>query len=128
MLGSAQLLRIGTNWFGVSVLSWWASVYPLLTINLGADANEFRPSRWLEDEEKSRYFNANDMTFGGNGARMCIGRNLALVEVHKFLAQLLRNFDVAFENPDKPWRIHSQWFLVQSDMRMMITSRRGKAE
>ncbi|CZT17471.1 related to pisatin demethylase [Ramularia collo-cygni] len=92
----------------------------------GLDANEFKPSRWLESEEKTRYLNANDMTFGGHGARMCIGRNLALVEVHKFLGQFLRDFDVAFEDPEKPWRLHSQWFAVQSDMRMKITARRDK--
>lgn len=58
---------------------------------------------------------------------MCIGRNLALVEVHKFVAQLLRNFDVSFENDQKPWKIHSQWFALQSDMHMKITSRQSKA-
>lgn len=59
---------------------------------------------------------------------MCIGRNLALVEIHKFIAQLLRNFDIAFENPEKPWKVHSQWFALRSDMRMKITSRRAKME
>lgn len=45
----------------------------------GADANEFRPQRWLEDEAKTRFLDSNNMTFGGNGPRMCIGRNIALV-------------------------------------------------
>jgi cytochrome P450 len=45
----------------------------------GEDANEFKPERWLEDEAKARYLESNNMTFGGNGPRMCIGRNIALV-------------------------------------------------
>lgn len=45
----------------------------------GDDADLFRPDRWLEDDEKAKYLNVNDMTFGGNGARACIGKNLALV-------------------------------------------------
>lgn len=45
----------------------------------GEDANEFRPERWIEDEEKGKYFENTTMTFGGNGPRMCIGRNIALV-------------------------------------------------
>jgi cytochrome P450 len=45
----------------------------------GDDANEFRPERWLENEEQAKYFENITMTFGGNGPRMCIGRNLALV-------------------------------------------------
>ena len=44
----------------------------------GKDADEFQPDRWL-DPAHFRYLDANDMTFGGNGPRMCIGRNIALV-------------------------------------------------
>jgi cytochrome P450 len=50
----------------------------------GEDANELRPERWLEDEAKARYLESNNMTFGGNGPRMCIGRNIALVSKRTF--------------------------------------------
>lgn len=45
----------------------------------GADADEFRPERWFEDEQKTRLMDSINLTFGGNGPRMCIGRNIALV-------------------------------------------------
>lgn len=45
----------------------------------GPDANEFRPDRWLEDEERAKMFDSATMTFGGSGPRMCVGRNIALV-------------------------------------------------
>ena len=45
----------------------------------GPDADEFRPERWLESKERTAYLDLNNMTFGGNGPRMCIGRNIALV-------------------------------------------------
>jgi cytochrome P450 len=45
----------------------------------GDDAEEFRPERWLESEAKFRYMESNNMTFGGSGPRMCVGRNIALV-------------------------------------------------
>jgi cytochrome P450 len=45
----------------------------------GAEADDFRPQRWLESKERSAYLDLNNYTFGGNGPRMCIGRNLALV-------------------------------------------------
>lgn len=47
----------------------------------GEDADCFRPERWLEDPVRARYFESVTMTFGGNGPRMCIGRNIALVRV-----------------------------------------------
>lgn len=47
----------------------------------GKDADDFRPDRWLENEEQTKYFDRSTMTFGGNGPRMCIGRNIALVSL-----------------------------------------------
>ncbi|KAI8321188.1 cytochrome P450, partial [Martensiomyces pterosporus] len=50
----------------------------------------FDPGRFIgEGGERS----ANMLAFS-TGVRACIGRNLALVEMHVVLANLLRNFDV----------------------------------
>lgn len=49
----------------------------------GDDANEFRPERWLESAAQISYLESNSMTFGGNGSRTCIGRNIALVRLHR---------------------------------------------
>jgi hypothetical protein len=45
----------------------------------GGDADVFRPERWIEDEAKGRYLEGMSMTFGGNGPRACVGKNIALV-------------------------------------------------
>lgn len=92
----------------------------------GDDAAEFRPERWLEDEARTRYLDNANFTFGGSGPRMCIGRNIALVELHKFVAQLLRNFDVEFVNKAEPWHITTYWFAYQHDMHMKIKARAGR--
>ncbi|KAF4550341.1 Cytochrome P450-like protein 23 [Elsinoe fawcettii] len=89
----------------------------------GDDAEDFRPERWLVSEERTRYLDSNDMTFGGSGPRMCIGRNIALVEVYKFVAQLVRNFDVEIVNPEQPWRVVSYWFAYQHDFFVRIKTR-----
>ncbi|KAJ5890298.1 hypothetical protein N7504_011108 [Penicillium tannophilum] len=92
----------------------------------GEDANEFRPERWIEDEEKGKYFENTTMTFGGNGPRMCIGRNIALVEMHKYIAQLLCNFDVQLVDPSRPWHITTYWFAYQHEMKVRVKVREGR--
>lgn len=54
----------------------------------GEDAEEFKPERWLEKNYAEWEF-----SFGG-GNRVCIGRNLALTEIYKFIPTLFGKFEV----------------------------------
>jgi cytochrome P450 len=51
----------------------------------GTDANEFRPERWLGSTEESSGMESANMTFGGNGPRGCIGKNISLVSLARSL-------------------------------------------
>ncbi|PWY64453.1 cytochrome P450 [Aspergillus eucalypticola CBS 122712] len=82
----------------------------------GEDADRFRPERWLEDPVRARYFESVTMTFGGNGPRMCIGRNIGLVEMLKFIALMLHTFEVELVDTTRPWWIESFWFAYQHEM------------
>ena len=67
----------------------------------GADADAFRPERWLrgEDEGKEEFevrlkaMKDADLTFG-MGNRTCLGRPLGLVEIYKLVASLFAKFEV----------------------------------
>ncbi|KAL6705802.1 hypothetical protein ACN47E_006440 [Coniothyrium glycines] len=93
----------------------------------GSDAHVFRPERWLLDTQDAqqaellaKMTRTNDMIFG-NGRWVCLGRNVALIEIHKVVFELLRHFDLALTNPLEPckvfnslglWEIRDLWVDV----------------
>ncbi|KAK7751071.1 hypothetical protein SLS62_007057 [Diatrype stigma] len=77
-----------------------------------AEPFEFRPERWLGDP---RYANDNREAFQPFhlGARNCLGRNLAYVEMRIILARVLWNFDMKIADESKDWvskqRVFNLW-------------------
>jgi cytochrome P450 len=49
------------------------------------------------------------------GSRVCVGQNIALVEVYKFTAQLVRHSELELVNKEKPWTTKSATFAFRSD-------------
>lgn len=47
------------------------------------------------------------------GSRTCIGKNISLLEMAKLIPQLVRNFDIELEQPDREWRTTNKWFVKQ---------------
>lgn len=64
----------------------------------GEDAEEFRPERWLESEKKSLEFEAAQFTFGV-GPRVCLGKDIAIMELYKLLPEIVRHFDIELVKP-----------------------------
>ena len=82
----------------------------------GDDANDFRPERWLDaDEKRLKTMDRNFLAFGA-GARTCLGKNISLLEMSKLVPQLLRYFDFELTNPEKTWTLHDYWFVRQTGL------------
>ncbi|KAF2642486.1 cytochrome P450 [Massarina eburnea CBS 473.64] len=68
------------------------------------DPDEFRPERWLEDDDRDSELYANDRLGAslpfGTGPRVCIGKNLALMEMRLIAAHMLWEFDVELDRGD----------------------------
>lgn len=108
----------------------------------GEDADCFRPERWLvaSEGEYKRMVAAADTHFGG-GKYSCLGKPIALMELHKSVFevrlpcttfesekiltayQLLRRYDMSLINPERPIKIESSVFLSASDLWVKITKR-----
>ncbi|ORY55957.1 cytochrome P450 oxidoreductase [Leucosporidium creatinivorum] len=108
----------------------------------GEDAAFFRPERWLEaDAETKKVMERNLITFG-SGSRVCIGKNISLMEITKVVPTLLHKYDFAFTprsassphtkpgrrvdgvfDEKEPWHVASQWFATQSQFFMDVKAR-----
>jgi cytochrome P450 len=53
----------------------------------GSDANEFVPERWMQSEARNFELEAAQFTFG-TGARVCLGRDVAVLEMYKLLPEV----------------------------------------
>ncbi|KAF1996048.1 cytochrome P450 [Amniculicola lignicola CBS 123094] len=66
----------------------------------GKDAYEFKPERWLKSEKKSVEFDAAQFVFGV-GPRVCLGKDIAFMELYKLLPETVRRFDMELQRPGK---------------------------
>ena len=85
----------------------------------GPDAKVYRPERWLEDAEKAKAMERCMFQFGG-GSHLCIGKNLALLEMNKLLPLLFRNFEMELVHPGKELKYHSTFFVVQNGLEVRL--------
>lgn len=53
----------------------------------GEDAEEFKPERWMVSEKRNFELEAAQFTFG-IGPRVCIGKDIGLMELHKLLPEV----------------------------------------
>jgi cytochrome P450 len=62
----------------------------------GADAETFRPERWLEaSAEQLRVMEVAHIGFG-RGRRVCIGQHIAMMEIKKVLGTVVLGYEVSF--------------------------------
>jgi cytochrome P450 len=92
----------------------------------GSDADMFRPERWIESSpELIQRMENLSFTFG-YGSRGCVGRNIAMLEITKFVPELFRHFDMTLVDPRR-YKLHAAWLVVQSGLDVQIKKRDPKS-
>ncbi|KAH7627853.1 cytochrome P450 [Sordaria sp. MPI-SDFR-AT-0083] len=94
----------------------------------GENVEEYRPERWFVDDnmdqekEKQRVseMSATLLHFGA-GTRACIGRNITLLEMYKFVPSFLMRFDI--HPTKKEWPLKNMWFIKPAKFDVKITAR-----
>ncbi|KAF3387658.1 Cytochrome P450 monooxygenase mpaDE [Penicillium rolfsii] len=76
----------------------------------------FVPERWLESTPgKLKEMEQSFFAFGA-GSRTCVGKNISLIEMHKIIPQLLRDFTLQLHKPEEEWKTKNAWFVQQSGL------------
>jgi cytochrome P450 len=66
--------------------------------------------------------NAADLTFGA-GSRVCIGRNLGMMEVYKVVATLVSRYEIELADPKGEWKTHNSFFVRQEGIEVRLRRR-----
>jgi cytochrome P450 len=92
----------------------------------GPDAEVFRPERWFDVDpgKREEMVMASDINFSA-GKYLCLGKSVALMEIGKFLSELLRRYDLAAHNAAQPAKVTDPLVWITSDFFVRFTRREG---
>jgi len=80
----------------------------------------FRPERWIGKNEKDLLEAAQPFSLGARG---CLGRNLAWMELNTILAKLIFTYDMELLNTDLDWNRDSRMVTLwkKPELRCRVT-------
>lgn len=96
-----------------------------MTFNSGADPfarfDIYGPSFFAFPEHlsKSQYKNSDHPADGV--FQLSYG---CLMEINKLLSELIVRFDFDFEDPEREWTVHNDWFTKQEDIQGSLRKRK----
>ena len=49
------------------------------------------------------------------------------MEINKLLPEVVMRFDFEFEDPEREWTVHDDWFVKQEDIKVKVKRRKDDA-
>lgn len=88
----------------------------------GENADDFDPDRWLRaSPEQLLNMERINVSFGG-GSRLCIGKNIALLEINKTIPEMLRRYKMELVDPNR-YRTNAGWLTPQLGLNIRLKLR-----
>ena len=63
----------------------------------------------------------------GHGARGCLGRHIAIMQIVKLMFELYRRFDIRRAEPEREWKVSGGWITMQIGLDFVFVKRKGWA-
>lgn len=104
----------------IGINEWVISRNKLL---YGEDVDLFRPERWLECDAETKRLRERMDVFFGYGDYMCLGRNFAMLQLHKVIVEVYRHFEIVVARPDRPWRSRATISFVLDEFACLLYRR-----
>ncbi len=86
-----------------------------------AEANQFKPERWLNYARDENPHHRKSFSPFGGGPRLCPGRSLALLEIKMAVSMICRHFDVVRADPGR--QIEERFVFAMMPQDLMISLR-----
>lgn len=89
----------------------------------GKDCLEFRPERWIGEDGQLELINPYKYPVFQAGPRICLGKDLALVEMKMVVASLVENFEFKLSTGFKPKMAFGATLIMRNGLPMIIKRR-----
>ncbi|KAL4799161.1 cytochrome P450 [Aspergillus venezuelensis] len=88
----------------------------------GEDVHQWRPERWLGHSETRLQELKNTILTFGYGRRVCLGKNIAIMEIKKLISSLALNYEWTIVDSSQ-YRVENKWFFKQSGFNVTVKHR-----
>ncbi|KFY52914.1 hypothetical protein V496_08064 [Pseudogymnoascus sp. VKM F-4515 (FW-2607)] len=92
----------------------------------GADADFYRPERWIEVDERQTRIMDKNMLAWGLGNRSCIGKHVAMMVLTKTVGQIVRNFNMEWASEKEEWNTTCRMQVRQTGVIMRLKRREAE--
>ncbi len=94
---------------------------PLIQTNkdiYGQDSDSFNPDRWVDADDESKRAMEHAWFAFGAGKRMCLGQNIAMLEMKKLIPLLVMKFKISLVDPSYELRLSSCFVARPLELQM----------